>query len=220
MHCIVTAGPTYEPLDEVRRLTNMSTGKLGSSLADFLVEKGHTVTLLIGHYATYHSEQKAQRIDKFTTTDDLRTRLHILSKQSVDAIFHAAAVSDFGFGKTYERLPDGQLIELKAGKIPTRQNALLAELVPTPKIIRDLRGWFPTASLTGWKYEVDGDRPGVLAKAQQQIADCKTDVCVANGPAYGFGFGVMKARGEHVHFSDTKELFTALEKLALGKLTY
>ena len=36
MNCVVTAGPTYEPLDDVRRLTNFSTGKLGSQLGDFL----------------------------------------------------------------------------------------------------------------------------------------------------------------------------------------
>ena len=36
MRCIVTAGPTYEPLDEVRRLTNFSTGRLGIELANFL----------------------------------------------------------------------------------------------------------------------------------------------------------------------------------------
>src|SRR5947209_3565355 len=45
MHCVVTAGPTYESLDEVRRLTNFSTGKLGSELANFLAARGHTVTL-------------------------------------------------------------------------------------------------------------------------------------------------------------------------------
>ena len=36
MNCIVTAGPTYEPMDNVRRLTNFSTGKLGTELANFL----------------------------------------------------------------------------------------------------------------------------------------------------------------------------------------
>ena len=37
MNCIVTCGPTYEPLDEVRRLTNFSTGRLGTELANYLV---------------------------------------------------------------------------------------------------------------------------------------------------------------------------------------
>jgi len=39
MNCIVTAGPTYEPLDDVRRLTNFSTGRLGTELANFLAAR-------------------------------------------------------------------------------------------------------------------------------------------------------------------------------------
>jgi phosphopantothenate---cysteine ligase (CTP) len=100
---------------------------------------------------------------------------------------------------------------LKAGKIPTRSGRLLAELVPTPKIIGALRGWFPQANIVGWKYEVDGDRPSVLQKAEQQILENKTDACVANGPAYGFGFGLVRGPS-HLHFSDFLELFDALEK--------
>jgi len=53
MNCIVTAGPTYEPLDDVRRLTNFSTGRLGTELAGFLTAHGHQVTLLIGELATW-----------------------------------------------------------------------------------------------------------------------------------------------------------------------
>ena len=50
MKCIVTAGPTYEELDDVRRLTNFSTGTLGTELANYLVDHGHEVELLRGHY--------------------------------------------------------------------------------------------------------------------------------------------------------------------------
>ena len=60
MNCIVTAGPTFEPLDDVRRLTNFSTGRLGTELANFLAAHGHQVTLLIGESATYAGERRAQ----------------------------------------------------------------------------------------------------------------------------------------------------------------
>src|SRR5688572_30101583 len=103
MNCVVTAGPTYEPLDEVRRLTNFSSGKLGAQLADFLVAQGHQVTLLYGHYSTYREKQSAQRIVPFDTTRDLSDKLKSLAKEKVDAVFHAAAVSDFCFGKVFER---------------------------------------------------------------------------------------------------------------------
>ncbi len=217
MKCIVTAGPTYEELDEVRRLTNFSTGKLGSLLANFLVEQGHDVTLLYGHYSTYNGEQKAQQLHKFTTTTDLRERLLARSGEKIGAIFHAAAVSDFGFGKVFSRNASGELIEVLEKKISTRSGPLFAELVPTPKILAQLRAKFRDTCLVGWKYEVDGDRPAVLAKAESQLRENKTDLCVANGPAYGFGFGLVDATRKHCHFTDTQELFAALEANARSK---
>ena len=213
MNCIITAGPTYEPLDEVRRLTNFSSGRLGSDLANFLVGHGHRVTLLLGHYATWRGEQKAQTIREFTTTVSLRDALHELSKSPVDAVFHAAAVSDFGFGRIWEKTESGELIEARGGKVSTRSGTLMAELIPTPKIISSLREWYPQARLVGWKYEVDGDRTGVVAKAKKQIFEGRTTACVANGPAYGFGFGLVRATGVPSHFPDTTELYGALEKL-------
>src|ERR1700690_574882 len=99
MNCIVTAGPTFEPLDDVRRLTNFSTGRLGTELANFLAARGHTVTLLISASATWPGERRAQAVEKFSTTKDLQAKLKAFSSKKVDAIFHAAAVSDFAFGK-------------------------------------------------------------------------------------------------------------------------
>lgn len=218
MRCIVTAGPTYESLDEVRRLTNFSTGRLGSELVNFLTGRGHEVRLLIGQQATYRGERHAQRVETFTTTANLRERLLTLAGgPPVDAVFHAAAVSDFTFGKIWLRSPSGDLEEVKSGKISTRQGTLLAELVPTPKIIAELREWFPKARLVGWKYEVVGDRPGVVRLAQDQISSCHTDACVANGPAYGAGFGLVKTGGEWAHLADAAGLFDALDKLVRGQ---
>ena len=75
MHSIVTAGPTYEPLDKVRRLTNFSTGRLGSDLANFLASRGHETTLLIGQQASYHGESRVRKVETFTTTANLRDHL-------------------------------------------------------------------------------------------------------------------------------------------------
>src|ERR1017187_6691182 len=139
MNCIVTAGPTFEPLDDVRRLTNFSTGRLGTELANFLAARGHKVILLIGTMATHGGERRAQRVETFTTTADLREKLKAVSSKKVDAIFHAAAVSDFAFGKIWLRSPSGELAEIKSvNKIPTRQGKLLVELVATPKIIAEI----------------------------------------------------------------------------------
>ena len=212
MNCIISAGPTYEPLDQVRRLTNYSTGRLGSELATFLTAKGHEVTLLIGRQATWHGERQAARVETFTTTASLREKLQALADVKVGAVFHAAAVSDFTFGKVWERSASGELTEVMTAKVPTRAGQLLVELVPTPKIIFELRSWFPQAWLAAWKYEMDGNRKAVLARALKQIEESKTDLCVANGAAYGGGFGLVDPKGDLEHCETMGELFSALER--------
>jgi phosphopantothenoylcysteine synthetase/decarboxylase len=213
MHCIVTAGPTFEPLDQVRRLTNFSTGRLGSELVNYLAERGHDVTLLIGQQATFRGERQAQRVETFTTTASLRDLLLELADGTVGAVFHAAAVSDFAFGKIWRRAEGGVLSEIKSGKISTRGGTLLAELMPTPKILAELRQWFPKARLTGWKYEVEGQRADAVRAAEKQIAGCLTDACVANGPGYGDGFALVRGVGKCAHLADPPALFAALEAM-------
>ena len=213
MNCIVTAGPTYESLDDVRRLTNFSTGRLGTELANYLTERGHHVTLLLGTMATYGGERRAQTVEYYTVTADLQKKLKSRSGKKIGAIFHAAAVSDFAFGKIFTETKPGEFIPLPAAKkISTRQGTLLVELVPTPKIISKLRGWFPRATIVGWKYEADGKRADALAAARRQIADSATDACVANGPAYGSGFSLV-TQGRHTHLRSMGDLFAALECL-------
>jgi phosphopantothenoylcysteine synthetase/decarboxylase len=213
MNCVVTAGPTYETMDNVRRLTNFSTGRLGTELANFLTTRGHNVTLLRGEQATFCGESKAMRVKPFSTTADLMANLQALAKLEIQAVFHAAAVSDFTFGKIWLRSEQGELSEIKSGKISTRQGPLLAELVPTPKIIAGLREWYPKAKLIGWKFEVDGDRASVLRAAEQQLRNCRTDLCVANGPAFGPGFGLVSHTGQCVDLPDQEKLFATLSQL-------
>jgi phosphopantothenoylcysteine decarboxylase/phosphopantothenate--cysteine ligase len=210
MKCVVTAGPTYEELDEVRRLTNFSTGALGSGLADYLAGLGHEVELLTGYYSTCPPAARAQRRQTFTTTGDLRRRLAALASPEVGAVFHAAAVSDFTFGKIWEHTAEGELREVQSAKIPTRAERLLAELKPTPKIIRELRGWFPKAFLAGWKYELEG--PGqALERAWSQMKECQTNVCVVNGRGYSpDGFGLLEQDGTVTRLQDKAALFSAL----------
>ena len=193
-HCVITAGPTYESLDQVRRLTNFSTGSLGAQLSGFLRSKGFYVTLLTGHYTTYEGVFDADTRIPFTTTEDLAGKLRDLSKHHTDAIFHAAAVSDFTFGKIWERSERGEMKAINSGKISTRGGTLLAELVPTPKILAELRNWYPKALIGGWKYEVEGSTKQTNEKALQQLASCNTDICVLNGPSVGEGFEVFSRK--------------------------
>jgi phosphopantothenoylcysteine decarboxylase/phosphopantothenate--cysteine ligase len=215
MNCIVTAGPAYEPLDDVRRLTNFSTGRLGTTLANYLAACGHNIFLLLGEQATYAGERHAQRVEFFSTSADLRAKLKTLAAKKVDAIFHAAAVSDFSFGRILAPDAAKKLVEIKpAKKIPTRQGKLLVELLPAPKIIAELRSLFPGTKIVGWKFEADGRRPDAITAARRQLAECATDLCVVNGPAYGEGFGLVGKKGEPAHLANPPLLFDALEKFA------
>lgn len=215
MHFVVTAGPTIEPLDQVRRLTNFSTGRLGTELARHLSGQGHTVSLLLSEQAVYQGAVERLNVLPFNTTLSLLETLKALSRDRVDAVFHAAAVSDFRFGQVWQLDSNGNRLPVAGGKISTRSGKLLAELLPTPKLIAQLRGLFPNTALVGWKYEVEGDRAAVLEAALRQLRDCQTDACVANGPAYGDGFGLVLNGGPSTHVNDSPELFRALLNTAL-----
>ncbi len=209
MRCILTAGPTGEPLDQVRRLTNHSTGSLGTGLANHLVSLGHEVLLLRGELCTAPPPIAAVEVIPFSSVADLSRKL--LAQATVDPvrIFHAAAVSDFTFGPIFSQNADGERAEVRSGKVSTRGGRLFTELIPTPKILARLREAFPSAFVTGWKYEVDGSTADVLVRCREQLRDCRTDLCVGNGPAYGPGFGLVTAGG-HVHLEDAPSLYRAL----------
>ena len=193
MKIIVTCGPSYEPIDEVRRITNFSTGQMGSRLARTLASAGHEVTCFKGVAATTKEHVEPARLVTFTTNDDLATQLETLpAREDVGAVFHAAALADFKI--FWER--DG----LK--KISSRAGAVTLQLVPSGKVIHELRELFPKAKIVGWKYELDGSPKDVQAKAAQQIAECGTNACIVNGTAYGRGYGVCEPKKPLAHIAD------------------
>jgi len=196
MRCLVTAGPTVEPLDSVRRLTNHSTGTLGTDLANHLACTGHDVLLLRSRTATAAPALHAVTTEAFATAADLLERFQAHATQEPVAIFHAAAVGDFQVGAVFRRDDDGRLTPVHSGKFSTRDGSLLAELRPTPKILAQLRDLYPKAWITGWKYEVDGTRDEVLQRARAQLQSCRSDAVVANGPAHGLGFTWLTADRE------------------------
>jgi len=216
VRCLVTAGPTWEPLDRVRRLTNFSSGSLGGELANHLVGAGHEVTLLLGEAATWRSPLAAVQTCWFSSTASLEALCRQFATPREVAFFHAAAVSDFTGGRAFERAADGSLSPLAAGKLSTRSGPLLVELAPTPKLLPQLRGWFPRGRIFGWKYEVDGGRAEALAAAERQLREARNDACVVNGPAYGSGFGLLHPPAPLTHLATRTELFGHLSQLVAG----
>jgi phosphopantothenoylcysteine decarboxylase/phosphopantothenate--cysteine ligase len=213
MHCVVTAGPTAEPLDEVRRLTNESTGRLGAGLSQFLAAKGCRVTLLWSRMSVVPKPREVDCIREFTTTAELGLALEAVAGEGAEAVFHVAAVSDFTFGRVYERTASGSLIERQQQKIESEGGDLVVELKPTPKLIAGLVTWFPKALCVGWKYEMNGDRPQAIQSALAQIQRNKTHGCVVNGAAYGPGYGLVTADGACRHLETAAALYEGLWEL-------
>jgi phosphopantothenoylcysteine decarboxylase/phosphopantothenate--cysteine ligase len=92
MHTLITAGPTYEPIDPVRFIGNRSSGQMGGALARAAIEAGHQVTLILGPI-TAPMPPEARRIDVLSS----REMFDVVMREfpAHDLLIMAAAVSDF-----------------------------------------------------------------------------------------------------------------------------
>src|SRR5277367_5660358 len=96
MRIVITSGPSYEPLDKVRRLSNFSTGELGTLLAEGFAEAGHRVVCFCGAASTFSTPLWPIEVMPFTTNDDLAAGLQNLpAREDASIVFHAAALCDF-----------------------------------------------------------------------------------------------------------------------------
>jgi phosphopantothenoylcysteine decarboxylase/phosphopantothenate--cysteine ligase len=91
---LVTSGATREPIDEVRFISNVSTGKTGASLADFFQEAGFDVTYLGGEGAAepFHCRRTARFSDFASLDQKLQAEI---ATGDYFAVIHLAAVSDY-----------------------------------------------------------------------------------------------------------------------------
>ena len=92
MRVVITAGPTYEPIDPVRFIGNRSSGQMGAALANAARSRNHDVTLIVGPI-TATMPADVRRIDVFSSRDLLDAVLREFP--SHDLLIMAAAVADF-----------------------------------------------------------------------------------------------------------------------------
>ncbi len=211
LRIIVTAGPSYVALDGVRRLTNSSTGELGTLLAERFAANGHRVLCLRGEGSTFHAPLWGVEVAKFSTNEDLRQQLErIVAREEVQFVFHAAALADFAV----REMTDETGAPLTARKISSREGIVRVTLEPVPKLILGLRKLFPASILIGWKYELEGSPHAALEKGRTQMDECLSDACVINGPGYGPGFGVVSRAGEKAHLANKPALCNFLVEWA------
>jgi phosphopantothenoylcysteine synthetase/decarboxylase len=203
LRIIVTTGPSYAPLDGVRRLTNQSTGELGTLVAESFAANGHRVLCLRGESASFPAPLWGVEVAPFSTNESLQENFErVVAREDVQFIFHAAALCDFSIGRVTNEAGE----PVTADKATSRGGSLLVTLEPAPKLITGLRKMYPATIIVGWKYELDGTRDGVLEKARRQMDDCLSDACVVNGRGYGPGYGVVSREGEKAHLADKPAL--------------
>ena len=174
---IVTCGPSATRIDSVRRITNFSTGELGSLIAEELSERGEDVIVLRGEGATWAAPSGMEVRSFFSNEDLLEFLRQIGSEKTVEKLFHAAALTDF----VVTAVGDAYGNPLTSKKISSATSEVTIQLRPASKVIRELRKLFPGAFLVGWKYESDFGLEEAVIKGRKQMVECQTDACVING---------------------------------------
>lgn len=167
--CLVISGATAEPLDDVRILTNGTSGASGHILATELRRLGATITLWQGHA----TRPVPSALEPFTTHFGTHDQLLKLAATKAthgrfDQVWMPAAIGDFA--------PRRQ-----TGKLPSDAKGLRMELVPLSKVILTMRRHHPQAILVGFKAEADADK--LLERAASRRNTYGADYVVANHAA-------------------------------------
>lgn len=164
---LITAGPTYEPIDAVRFIGNRSSGRLGSALADHAQDQGWAVTLLLGPNAVKPTNDDVEVIG-FQSTSDLQNLLQTHLPQA-DTLIMAAAVADYR--------PAADEVDLE-GKRRREGGSLSIKLESTPDL---LAGCSKAARsdqlLVGFALE---PRDRLISSATKKLGRKNIDLIVAN----------------------------------------
>jgi phosphopantothenoylcysteine synthetase/decarboxylase len=191
---LVTAGPTREPIDPVRYLTNRSSGKMGYAIADAAVHAGHSVLLVSGP-TSLDVPAGVDFIPVETAAEMFATVADYLPR--MDAAVFAAAVADYTPAST------------AAQKIKKCGESLTLELVRTKDILGSARGEIGFKGiLVGFAAETEN----VEANARLKLAAKACDLIVANDvsrPDIGFDSHENEAL---LVFPDRTEIFPKAPK--------
>jgi phosphopantothenoylcysteine decarboxylase/phosphopantothenate--cysteine ligase len=169
---LVTAGPTYEPIDRVRFIGNYSTGKMGFQIAKAASMRGADVTLIAGP-AQLETPRNVNRINVNTAEEMLKSIKGCYKEQNI--IIMSAAVSDYKPKTIHE------------GKIKKEDSEnLTIETVKNPDILEFLGKNKNDIILVGFALETDNE----LENAKKKLKNKNLDMIVMNNPDdEGAGFG-------------------------------
>ncbi len=170
MRVLITSGPTREPIDDVRFVSNVSTGRLGVSVAQAFCHAGHEVLFLHGASSLVPAASEKVCAFEFGSAASLLELLERLvtdPARAPDVMIHAAAVADYAPVKV-------------DGKIKSDRPELVIEMRPTPKIADRVKSMRPDLPLILFKLESGISREELHARARRTMERAGAEGIVAN----------------------------------------
>lgn len=208
---LITAGGTKEYIDDVRIITNISTGRLGATIAEKL-QKCEDLEIIYIHGEDAVLPQKISPnivfISVKTAKDAMEAMKDIISKNEIDFVIHSMAVSDFTFSKKED-------IKLKSDDKYAFIDYMRDTIEYNPKIISYIKEWDPKITLVGFKFEVGIDHIQLIELAQRSIDKNGCDLVIANDKEE------MNRISDHVAYFvyslEMRSAFGVKGKMVLGK---
>ena len=161
MRFLITAGPTREPIDPVRYISNRSSGKMGYAIAEAALEAGHDVVLISGPVNV--DPPRRAHVISILTSDEIYDAVH-QHVRDCDVLVMCAAVADY------------KPRNVSATKIKKSDASLSLELVPTRDILSSLQNKDRQFLVVGFAAETND----VEANARNKLQTKHCDIIVAN----------------------------------------
>ena len=175
---IVTAGPTYEPIDPVRFIGNYSSGKMGLAIAKELHDRGAGVTLIMGP-SQLDIAANGIAVVKVKTADEMYRASNDVF-ENMDIAVMAAAVADYS------------PVEKAKEKIKKKEGTLTIELAKTKDILKSLGEKKKAGQvLVGFALETNNEKQHAMEKLQRKNADMIV-LNSLNDTGAGFGYDTNK----------------------------
>lgn len=168
---LITAGPVWVPVDRVRVITNVFSGRLGWTIVKMAHKMGADITLLMGPGKIILPSKKIKKLKivYFRYFDEiLKLVKKEISSKKYDIMIHSAAVNDYA------------PILSKEKKIKSGKSKLIIRLKPTIKIIDLIKKLDPSIFLVKFKLEVDLPNKKLIDVSYKSMLKSSADLMVAN----------------------------------------
>lgn len=174
MKVLITLGPTQEPIDAIRYITNASSGKMGAELAREAIKRNYETTIVAGPVDISLPED-AKLIQIRTADEMINSTLKEL-KKNYQIFISTAAIADY------------TPVKIEKGKIKSNGKELILKLKSTKKLTMLVRKKFPRLFILGFKAEYNVSKKELLKRAYRKLKNENLNMIIANDvKRNGFG---------------------------------